>query len=149
MLTVLEKADLLQNVEIFRAVRTESLARIAAIAQELTFEASRIIYRENEAPDAMFALLEGEVVLVRAGEEEQKLGEFQTAGAWALLAERPHSETARTTRPTHALSIDQQDLFDVMAEDFHVTRGILRALIEMGNLGDRLRDSRITAPDAS
>ncbi len=131
MLTVLEKVDLLQNVEIFKSVRTESLARIAAIAQEISFEASQVLYGENEAPDTMFALLDGEVVLVRAGHEELKLGEFQTAGAWALLAERPHSETARAARPTRALSIDQQDLFDVMAEDFHITRGVLRALITM------------------
>ncbi len=131
MLTVLEKADLLQNVEIFRSVRTESLARIAAIAQELTFDASQIIYRENEAPGTMFVLLEGEIALVRAGQAEQTLGAFQTAGAWALLSDRPHSETARTTRQTRALSIDQQDLFDAMAEDFHITRGVLRALIAM------------------
>jgi CRP-like cAMP-binding protein len=131
MLTVLEKADLLQNVEIFRAVRTESLAHIAAMTQELSFETSQVLYRENEAPDAMFALLEGEVALIRASQGEQKLGEFQTAGTRALLADRPHSETARTTRPTRLLKIDQQDLFDLMAEDLHVTRGILRALIEM------------------
>ncbi len=130
MLTVLEKVDLLQNVEIFREVRTESLARVAGIAQEISFDAHQLLYAEHEAADAMFVLLEGEAVLVRSGREESRLAGFQAAGARALLADRPQAETARAVGPVRALRIGQQDLHDIMAEDFHVTRGILRALID-------------------
>jgi CRP-like cAMP-binding protein len=135
MLTTLEKADLLQNAELFREVRTRSLARIAAIAQEVRFEPYQLLFSEDEAADAMFILLEGEVTLTGVGREEHKLSKYQAPGALALLAELAHVETASASRPTLALRIGQGDLFDAMAEDIYITRGIMRALIRMPSSG--------------
>jgi CRP-like cAMP-binding protein len=131
MLTTMEKVDLLQNAELFREVRTESLARVAAIAQEETFVTRQVLYSENEAADSMFVLLDGEVMLTAAGREEVRLKEFQVAGALSLFADLPQAETARASQPTRTLRLGQQDLLDVMAEDFQITRGILRALAVM------------------
>ncbi len=128
MLTILEKADLLQSVEIFCDIRTQSLARVAAIAQEVYFEARQRLFGENEASDAMFVILEGEVSLTRGGIQKGKLGQFQIAGALPLVADKPQEETAAANQAVHALRIDQQDLFDAMTEDFGITRGILRSL---------------------
>jgi len=131
MLTILEKADLLQSAEIFREVRTQSLARVAAITEEVSFHARQRLYSENESPDFLLFLLEGEVMLAGKEVPEQRLTRSQTAGALAVLANRPQSETAVTSSPVRALRISQQALFDAMAEDFHITRGILRTLVSM------------------
>ncbi len=128
MLTILEKVNILQKVPIFHGVRTESLARVAAIAQEVSYDAREQLYRENDAADSMFVLLEGEVTVLRNGQEAQKLGANQVVGALAMLANQPQPESAVATRPTRALQIDQQEFYDAMAEDFNITRGILRAL---------------------
>jgi CRP-like cAMP-binding protein len=127
----MEKVDLLQSAELFREVRTENLARVAAIAQEETFETRQVLYSENEAADSMFVLLDGEVMLTGAGWEEVRLKGFQVAGALSLFADLPQAETARASQPTRTLRLGQQDLLDVMAEDFQITRGILRALAVM------------------
>lgn len=131
MLTVLEKVDLLQHAEIFREVRTESLARVATIAQEVGFEPLHPLFNENEAADAMFVLVEGEVMLTCSGREGNKLSEFQVAGALSVLAERAHTETAIAVRPTQALRINQQDLYEAIAEDVNIARGLLRALVRI------------------
>jgi len=128
MLTIMEKVDLLQCAAIFGEVRTSSLARVATIAQEVSFGARQILYRENEAPGALFVLLEGEVMLARTGREERTLGRLEAAGGLALLADEPQTETAVVRNPVRAFRIAQQDLFDAMSEDFNITRGILRAL---------------------
>jgi CRP-like cAMP-binding protein len=128
MLTIMEKVDLLQNAELFCQVPTESLARVAAISQEETFEARQVLYNENEAADEMFVLLDGEVTLTATGREERRLKECQVAGALSLFADQPQAETARASQPSRTLRLSQQDLLDVMAEDFQITRGILRAL---------------------
>jgi len=128
MLTILEKADLLQSVEIFCEVRTQSLARVAAISQEINFEARQRLFAENEAADAMFVLLEGQVTVSHGGIGDVRLGKSQVAGALALLADQPQTEAAIASQPVRALRISQQDLFDAMSEDFGITRGILRAL---------------------
>jgi CRP/FNR family transcriptional regulator, cyclic AMP receptor protein len=131
MLTILEKADLLQSVEIFCEVRTQSLARVAAIAQEVHFDARHRLFGEDEAADAMYVFLDGEVTLSRAGAEVRKLNRFQMAGSLALLANQAQAETAIAGQPVQALRISQLDLFDAMAEDFNIARGVLRALARM------------------
>ncbi len=135
MLTVLEKVDLLHKVSVFHAVQTEGLARVAAIAQEASFEASQRLFQENDAADTLFVLLEGEVELMRNGQVVQKLGADQVVGLLAVLAGDSQPESAVATQPTRALRIDQQDFYDVMAEDFDVTLGILRAVVNLANRG--------------
>lgn len=129
MLTILEKVSFLQKVPLFYHVRTESLTRVASLAQEVSYAEREALYRENDAADSMFVLLEGEVALVRDGRETQKLTAPEVVGALPLLAADSQPESALATRPTRTLQIDQQDFFDAMAEDFHITRGILRALV--------------------
>jgi len=129
MLTVMEKVALLQNVEAFRAVPTQSLARVATIAQEVDYQAHQALYNDNEAADSMFVLLEGEVVLLRPEQEKKKLGPGQVAGLLAFLAADSEPESAVTTQPVRALRLDQEDFYEAMAEDFNLTRGILRALV--------------------
>ena len=129
MLTILEKVSFLQKVPLFHHVRTESLTRVASLAQEVSYAEREALFRENDAADSMFVLLDGEVALVRDGRETQKLAAPEVVGALPLLASESQPESALATRPTRALQIDQQDFFDAMAEDFHITRGILRALV--------------------
>jgi len=136
MLTILEKVDVLQNAEIFRDVPTKSLARVAGVAQETGFKARQRLYSENEAADSLYVLLEGEVALTRPGSEERRRTRFQVAGALALLADRPQMETATAIQAVRALHIRQQDLFDAMAEDYNITRGILRALAALATDSD-------------
>jgi len=129
MLTVLEKVDLIQKASIFKEIPTESLVRIAAIAQEVNFEPSQWLFLENEAAASLFVLLEGQVLLLRKGKEEKTLGVFEFPGAFPVLADAHHPASAQATQPTRALRIDQPDLFEAMTEDFNVTRGILKALV--------------------
>jgi len=131
MLTVMEKVDLLQNAGLFRDIRTQSLSSIAAAAQEIDFRPRELLYTEGEAADALYVLLEGEVTAASGGGPEKRLGQFEVAGALSLLADIPRGETARATVPTRALRLLQPDLQDLLAEDPHLTRGILRALVRM------------------
>lgn len=131
MFTLLEKVNLLQKAPIFHGVRTESLAHVAAIAEEVSFEERQLLYRETEAADTMFVVLEGEVALSRNGAETRRLVAHQVAGALPLLAGGTQPESAMVTKPLRALRIDQQDFYDVMADDFSLTRGMLRALVGM------------------
>ena len=68
------RAALLQTIEAFRAVPMQSLARLAAIAQEVDYQAREALYNDNETADSKFVLLDGEVALLRLGQERKKLG---------------------------------------------------------------------------
>ncbi len=144
MLTVLEKVDLLQKVPMFHDVRTESLARVAAIAQEASFEARKMLFSENDAAETMFVLLEGEVALMSGEQRNHTLVANQVVGALAMLAGEHYSVTAVAIKPTRALQIDQQEFYDAMAEDFNITRGVLRALVRLGT-GEGLNSASAAA----
>ena len=128
-MTVLEKVNVLQRVPLFQDVRTESLARVAALAQEVNFDARHDLFRENAAADSMFVVIEGLVGLARDGKPGDTAGPGQVVGAHGLLSGGTQTDSASALQPTQTLQIDQQDFFDVMAEDFNITRGILRALL--------------------
>lgn len=129
MLTLLEKVSLLQKAAVFQAIRTESLARVAAVAHETSFEPRHTLFRESDNPDTMYFVLEGEVSVLQNGLEKKKLGAHEVAGIMPLLAGEPYPTSAVATQAVRALRIDQQDFYDVLAEDFDVTRGILKALV--------------------
>lgn len=129
MLTTLEKVELLRKASLFQAITTESLARVAAIAQEVSWEARHMLFLEDDPADAMFLLLEGQVELTRSGQGECHVQPPHVVGGLALLAGDPHPESAMTTQPTRALQIDRQDFDEAMREDFNIARGILRTLV--------------------
>jgi CRP-like cAMP-binding protein len=128
MLTVLERVDLLRKGATFRFIPTQDLARVASAAREVSFDVRQTLYSRNSAPDSMFLLLEGDVELLEGG-RQRSVGEGQVVGAAALLADEPHSESAVAATHVRAIQIDQQGLFDAMAENFAITRGIVKALI--------------------
>ncbi len=128
VLSILEKVDLLRKGAIFERAPTPSLVRVAAIGSEVSYSTGHILYQEDSPADLMFFLLEGEVDLLQAGNKIQRQGPDQVIGALALLTEGTHTESAVATRPVRALQIGREDLFDAMAEDFGLTRGILKAL---------------------
>ena len=131
MLTVLEKVDLLRKAAMFRCISTAGLARVAAIANEVTFAPSQSVYQEDTPADSMFFLLDGEVELARSERRLQMAGTGQVLGALGLLGGGTYTESALALQATHALHIERQDFFDAMAEDFSVTRGVLKALASM------------------
>ncbi len=61
MLTI-EKAILLESVEHFDVVDSERLGAIAAIAEEVVYAAGDVIYEADDASDAMYLVVDGEVV---------------------------------------------------------------------------------------
>jgi ATP:ADP antiporter, AAA family len=128
MLSILEKVDLLRKAVILRDVPTPGLARVAAISNELTFAPNQMLYEENGAADSMFFMLEGEVELTGSDRKTRIEGQGKVLGGLAILAGGIHTEVARATQPTRVLQIDRQDLLDAMAEDFSITRGLLKAL---------------------
>jgi CRP-like cAMP-binding protein len=129
MLTVMEKVAFLHTAEAFQSVPTQSLARVAAIAQEVEYEPRQALYSHSESADSMFVLLEGEVVLLRPGHEGKKLGPGRVVGLLGVLAGEAEQESALATRHVRALRLDQEEFYDAMAEDFSLTLGILRDIV--------------------
>ena len=109
----------------------------------MDYDARQALYKENEAADGMFVLLEGEVTLLRRGQDCKKLEPGEVAGFLACLAGDSEPESALATQHVRVLRLDQEDFYDAMADDFGLTLGILRALVRRA-AGTRPPQEQIT-----
>ena len=129
MLTTIEKVIFLQNVDVFDQVPTEQLAYLAAIAEEVTVAAQTEIYREETPADALYLVLEGKVRLHREGREITVAGVHEAFGTWALFDESPRVATATAVEESHLLRINRDDFVDLLAENVHITEGVLKTVV--------------------
>ncbi len=125
MLTTIEKAILLEGVEHFDAVDSERLAAIAAIATEATFGAGDVIFRAGDGGDAMYLVVDGEVILRRGTQEIARTGPREVFGVWALFEPEPRMVDAVAAGDCRLLRIDRNDVADLMAEDITVAQSLL------------------------
>ena len=129
MLTTVEKVIFLQDVDVFSSVPTEQLAYLAAIAGEETFAPDRLIYREHDAADAMYLVVEGSVRLHRGGMEITVARPGDAFGTWALFDEQPRVSAATALEETQALRVNRDDFIDLLADNVSITQGVLKALV--------------------
>ncbi len=127
-LTVVEKAVFLQGVDIFSQTKTEDLARIAAITEEVKFQAGEKIFRENEKGDALFFVVSGEVSLQKGGQEIRRVYPNGSFGDLALLDNNPREFTAIAIQDTHVLKIDSDEFYELIEDHVEITRAVFRSL---------------------
>lgn len=129
MLSTIEKVLLIQGADILVETETESLAQIAAIAQEIHFKQGTTIFREGEAPDALYIISKGKVSQSRSGKNLGVVGDKETFGMWAVLDESPRLVTAVALTDTCVLKIEREELYDLLADHFDIVRGIFKSLV--------------------
>ena len=129
MLTVIEKVIFLQNVDVFDKVPTEQLAYLAAIAEEIDYKANTDIYRENDASDALYLVLDGRVRLHRDGREIAVAAEKEAFGTWALFDDEPRLSAATAQVDTRVLCIDREDFIELLADHVEITQGVLKTMV--------------------
>jgi CRP-like cAMP-binding protein len=130
MLTIIEKVILLQGIDIFSEVPTEQLAALAAIAEEVSFTINEEIFSENDYPDALYIVLEGQVRLHRSSNEIAVAKDNEAFGTWALLDDEPRVASATAMVETRLLRIDREDFIDLMADYVQIVQGVLKRVVK-------------------
>lgn len=128
MLTTIEKVLLLQDVDIFEHTSTEDLSHIAAIAEEIEYQADEVIYKEDEIPDSMYVVIEGKVRLTRGEKEVTVAGSMEAFGTWALFDDEPRVATATALETSQVLRIDKEDFIDLLADHVAISQSIMKTL---------------------
>ena len=150
MLSVIEKVVFLQNVDIFSRVPTEQLAYVAAIAEEVTFLNNDVIFKEHDASDALYIVIDGKVRLHRGDDEITVAGPREAFGAWALFDDQPRLVTATVLEDCRLLQIDRDDFADLLADHIQITQGIMKNIVVrlrglVGQVANSASEERRTA----
>jgi len=128
MLTTVEKVLLLQDVDIFEHTSTEDLSHIAAIAEEIEYQADDVIYKEGEISDSMYVVIEGKVSLTRGDKEIMLAKNMDAFGTWALFDDEPRVATATALETSQILSLDKEEFIDLLADHVAISQSIMKTL---------------------
>ena len=127
----LEKVFLLQRVDVFREVRSDHLALLAGVAQEVDAVAGAVLMREEDIPDALYVVARGEVTLRFAADRTMTVKDGGSFGALGLIGERPAMLTATVPGPAsvHLLRITRPALADVLVDSPELAVALLRGMV--------------------
>ncbi len=137
--------DPLSRVSLFADLGPAELARVRAVATEITMPAGGVLIVEGDPGDALYVLLEGTLAVSRrAGSGEVSLttvGPGAVQGEIAVLEGGVRRATVRAATPARLVRIGRDDLFDVLARE----PAVLRSLV--GTVARRLRDLEASAQE--
>ncbi len=120
----MKKTDIkkfLKQVELFKELEEKELSEVSKKIEEKTFNPRSYLFQENSpANKYLYIIHSGEVELFKKTPfgEEKRLTFFSTydfLGEGTIMADTPHSTTARALKKTHVLRISKEgftELFD-------------------------------------
>jgi len=128
LLPLIEKILFLKSAPIFSGLSGEELHRIAEIAEEVSYSADDVVFRQNDPGDAMYLVLHGRVSIRIQGREVVRLGSKECFGEMALLDNLPRSADVVVLSEADFLRIEA-DSFDELLEQKHaIVKGIFKVL---------------------
>jgi len=128
--TVVEKVLFLQNVDLLSAARTEDLALLASISEEVLYPRNAWIFKEGQQADGLYVIIRGRVGLSKDGREVVTLGEKEALGAWTLFETESRVMSARAMEETLLLKVDREDFYDLLLDYPELGQSILKALVK-------------------
>jgi CRP-like cAMP-binding protein len=105
----------LHAVPWFAACTEDQLAEIARIAERLSVQEGEVILREGRLGRELFIILEGTVVVTRAGRVVNEWGPGDYFGELAAIEAAPRSATVTATSDLDVLIVGPRE-FDAMME---------------------------------
>jgi CRP-like cAMP-binding protein len=139
-----ERIEALSSIDLFKGLGQTHMERIAAITEEMELKKNEVLFREGEAGDQLFAILEGQIRISRqipgVGEEALAiLGPGDYFGEMAIFDDAPRSGDALAHESCRLLTLSKPALQDLMFTDFAFAHEVLWNLVR--TLSDRLRRS--------
>ncbi|WP_421724632.1 cyclic nucleotide-binding domain-containing protein [Bauldia sp.] len=128
---LIERVAALHRVPIFAELYEHTLAEIAQIVEEVTFEPGEEIIREGAMEDWMFVLVDGRVQIDIGGVEISILEPGAAFGELAILDPAPRAATVTALESSLLFRIGHQPFRDVMHEQPEVMAALLVMLTRM------------------
>jgi CRP-like cAMP-binding protein len=128
MISNVEKVLFLKKIDLFRRIRGDDLARIANIAEEISFDADQRVFGEGEMGDALYLVVTGKVKIHKGDMQLAVLGERQCFGEIAILDSEPRSASVTVLEPLLALKIRRDDFSEIMTQKPEIAQGVIKVL---------------------
>lgn len=128
-MTIIERVLLLQAIDVFADVRTEQLSFLAAIAEEIHYDPEKVIYREGDPPDGLYAVISGAVDMKRAGRRIDTVGANGAFGIWALFDDEPRLTSAEALEESLVLFVSRGAFYELLSDHVDIVEGLFKQLV--------------------
>jgi potassium efflux system protein len=138
VLTTLQKAELVRDVEVFSQATVEELYQLGSIAREVGFPAEGIIFRENDAGDAFYIVVRGQVELTcQESARREVFGPGEALGLYSVLTREPRCATAKALEDTVGICIGAEDFYNVLSNNMEMVSSIFKHFVQKLGLDRR------------
>ncbi|MFD1744962.1 cyclic nucleotide-binding domain-containing protein [Rhizobium helianthi] len=135
-----EEVELLRKVPYFNRVEPCKLKLLAFASQRVSYQPGECLFREGEASDAAYVVLDGSVELapLPADAEAGCVGVSGMLGEMCLLSDQPRRSTAIARTPVEVLKIGRDCLLKLVSDNPRMSFEISRVLAQ--SLRDRFSE---------
>ncbi|MFT4854464.1 MAG: CRP/FNR family cyclic AMP-dependent transcriptional regulator [Bacteroidia bacterium] len=130
MLLAIEKVLILRSVKIFSAVPEDQLVDIAMVVETIEYDAGELVLRQGELETSTYIVAQGKVRFFNGENDLGVLGPRSVFGELAALDPEPRSVSVAAIEDCTLLRISGETLYELMAGNREVTRGIMKVLCE-------------------
>jgi len=130
MLLTIEKVMIMKTTDIFSETQEEVLAEVATALEEVHVKAGETIIEKDDIGRAMYIIVQGKVRVHDGKRTIAILGERDVFGELAALDPEPRMASVAAVEDTHLFQLNQDALYELMAEHIEVVRGIIRVLCQ-------------------
>ncbi len=133
------RGAILASLPIFATLSLADRLRLASLCEPRLLDDGEVLFREGEAADGLYAVLEGEVEVRRGGERVAAFGPGRELGEMSLLEKHPRLVTGVATRRSEVLFLSRATFDSVIRRSPILASRLLANLVRV--LGHRLRDT--------
>ena len=118
----------LANIPLFGDLDSASLQTLISKVRVVILEEGQVLFRQGDAANSLYVVVEGAVVPIAEGERRRKLavlerGEF--FGEIGVMAKQPRNATIEAIVDTKLLAIDRRLLWELIAKQPSVAKSVL------------------------
>ncbi len=128
MLSTVEKVIILKSVSIFAETPEEVLAEVVPTLKEVRVKAGETIFNKGELGRSMYIIVKGKVRIHDGEQTFAELGERNIFGELTALDSEPRSASVTAVTETQLFRLDQEVLYELMADHVEVARCIIQVL---------------------
>jgi CRP-like cAMP-binding protein len=130
-LALVERLIILREVPLFAALPPQDLQPIAAIAEEHVFSEGDTIVARGDPGDTLYVIVEGEVRVVGADEEELAVrGPGDVIGEMAVISSRPRIASLIAKSDARVLELHKRPFEAILRERPDTALALMRVLCE-------------------
>ncbi|MBN2208780.1 MAG: cyclic nucleotide-binding domain-containing protein [Candidatus Coatesbacteria bacterium] len=133
LLSRFSRDRLLKHVSIFKELDEANLAKVRERLIEKSLAKDTVVFRQNDAPDALYVILKGQVRVSKVMPSGRDvtlayLGRGDFFGEMGLIEAEPRSATVISVETTTLLALSKNDFQTLLKENPAISFGLLRVL---------------------